>query len=162
MQLGGILSHFANSLFYVGQASATKPAQEEEKQKGDVEETRPYDLPVITQELTFKGLPLLITDAEGKTKLNKDAVFALVAALTLSVKDVFRFAEKLTLADPGGPKNEQIWEMQDCRTHETRGIYALAVLDFINVFLAKDYMELFRFPPAHIAAVLVHLYNQRY
>ena len=105
MQLGGILSHLANSLCDVGQASATKPAQEEEEQKGDVEKTRPYDLPVITQELTFKGLPLLITDAEGKTELNRDAVFALVAALTLSVKDVFRFAEKLALADPGGPKN---------------------------------------------------------
>ena len=122
----------ANSLCDVGQTSAPKPAQEEEEQKGDVEETRPYDLPVITQELTFKGLPLLITDAEGKTELNKDAVFALVATLTLSVKDGFRFAEKLTLADPGGPKNEQIWEMQDCRTHETRRLYAVAVLDFIH------------------------------
>ena len=104
---------------YLGPVSATKPAQEEEKGEKE-EQKREFELPEIEQALVIKERPLLKTDAEGKTVLDRDAAFAIVAALTLTLKDVFRFAERLTLASDHGALGEQTLEMLDCRSFEVR------------------------------------------
>jgi hypothetical protein len=93
--------------------------------------------------------------------LDRDAAFAIVAALTLTLKDVFRFAERLTLASDHGALGEQTLEMLDCRSFEVRHLYKDAIYDFLLTFLAREWVGTFRFPHEHIASVLLHLYNQR-
>ena len=66
--------------------------QEEEKTQAANE------LPILKELPTFKEMPLIVKDASGKTRLNDKVAIALVAALTLTIKDVFRFAEKLTMS----------------------------------------------------------------
>ncbi len=65
--------------------------------------------------------PLTITDNEtGKTVLNRDVAFDLVASLTLTLRDVYRFSSGLDLAVVSDSPGEQLLQMVDCRFSETR------------------------------------------
>ena len=89
----------------------------QEESKG---EPKAYDLPILREQPTFKTLPLLMTNVSGKTVLNDKIAFELVASLTLTVKDLFRFSEKLLMASDPNTTEEQTLQMVDCRTYETR------------------------------------------
>jgi hypothetical protein len=121
-----------------------------------------YELPILKELPTFKKMPLIVKDASGKTRLNDKVAIALVAALTLTIKDVFRFAEKLTMSSDTNVPSEQMLVMLDCRGYDIRQLYWHATLDFVMTFLPKQWMEVFAIPPEHIATVLLHLYNSQY
>ncbi len=79
------------------------------KKTKEHEEIKEYlTLPVLEEEPVFMEQPLILTDASGKTRINFNPTFALVASLTLTVKDVFRFAEQLDLGTDSDVPGEQM------------------------------------------------------
>jgi hypothetical protein len=69
----------------------------------------------------FKDKPLIVTDnVTGKTILNRDVAFDLVASLTLTMRDVYRFSSSLDLGHDSDNAGEQLLQMVDCRFSETR------------------------------------------
>ena len=73
------------------QASATKSAQKEEKKQQQQEKPDDFALPELEQAPCIEGRPLLNTYVNGKTVLDRDAAYAVVAALTMTLKDAFSF-----------------------------------------------------------------------
>jgi hypothetical protein len=138
-------------------------SQGETKKKVILEITKEYiTLPVLEEEPVFMGQPLIIIeDATGKTILNPIPAFALIASLTLTVKDVYKFAEQLDLGAGFDVPGEQMLQMVDSRFSDTRAIYKLAILTFIHETLPKTYMTELCIPAAHLATVLLQLYKDR-
>ena len=129
-------------IFLIAPGSITKPLQEEtkdetkevpkEKTKGKTKEktkekmileiqkpVKDYSLPALEEVPVFMGKPLIIEE-KGKTHLNREVAFALVASLTLTIKDVFRFSSSLDLAVDTESPGEQLLQMVDCRFSDIR------------------------------------------
>ena len=53
--------------------------------------TYPNDLPPLYEVPTFKGLPLVEKDIQGRPRWNLTAAIALIGSRTFTVKDVYRF-----------------------------------------------------------------------
>ena len=51
--------------------------------------------------------------------------------------------------------------MSDLRFLETRALYKLALLDFLQDKLPKKYIKDHQIPIAHLATVLLHIYKDR-
>ena len=119
------------------------------------------DLPVLEEEPIFQGQPLIVTDASGTTRINLPAAFGLVASLTLTVRDVFRFAEQLDLGADSDEPGEQALQMVDSRFSETRALYKKAIEQFLTETLPKNWVEEYCIPVAHLATVLLQLYKDR-
>ena len=51
--------------------------------------------------------------------------------------------------------------MTDCRSAETRRVYYEAIRDFMVYTVEQDWIEQYAIPPAHMAAVLLHIYKER-
>ena len=100
---------------------------------------------------------------DGKvSRLNCNIAAALVAALTLTIKDVFRFAEELTLSPETTVPSEQMLVMVDCRSYETRQLYWEASLEYGMGFLHRHWIDAFSLAPEHVATVLLHLYDSQF
>ena len=100
---------------------------------------------------------------DGKvSRLNCNIAAALVAALTLTIKDVFRFAEKLTMSPDTTVVSEQMLVMVDCRSYETRQLYWEASLEFLMGYLHSQWLDAFLLPPEYVATVLLRLYNSQF
>jgi hypothetical protein len=135
--------------------------EETKKTQGPGWKPKDIDLPVLEEEPVFMGQPLLKTDATGTTLINLPAAFALVAALTLTARDVFRFAEQLDLGADSDVPGEQSLQMVDSRFSDTRALYKLAILKFLQETLPKNWVKEFCIPLPHIATVLLQLYKDR-
>jgi len=72
-------------------------------------------LPELYEVPTFMGVPLIIKDDKGMTKFKADATAALIASVTITIKDVFRFASSLELCDANATVGEQMLRMVDNR-----------------------------------------------
>ena len=75
---------------YIAPGSATKPIQEETKKETKEETKKPQkntDLPLLEVEPMFEGEKMLIHDEKG-SRLDAGCCVALIASLTLTVKDV--------------------------------------------------------------------------
>jgi hypothetical protein len=104
--------------WYLAPGSAAKPLLEESK-KLIIEITKPLKMVTFLPELyevpTFMGVPLIIKDDKGMTKFKADATAALIASVTITMKDVFRFASSLELCDANATVGEQMLRMVDNR-----------------------------------------------
>ena len=60
------------------------------------------DLPLLEVEPMFEGEKMLIHDEKG-TRLDAGCCVALIASLILTVKDVYKFSESLSLCDDSAP-----------------------------------------------------------
>ena len=120
------------------------------------------DLPLIFEEPMFKGEPLIFyDDQENSTCLVRDSVFSLIASLTMTVKDVYRFSETLELEDAFAVAGDQRLKMLDCRTPEMREVYWQEIFTFLNFFIDQTWEREYGISPAHIATVLLHIFNER-
>ena len=103
----------------------------------------------------FESLPLIITDEFGKTRFNMVPAFALVASLTLTLKDVYRFAVDFEVTCDSANPGEQVLQMSDHRFADMRALYNVAVvLEFLKEYLPKQYINDHQIPVAHLATVL--------
>jgi hypothetical protein len=108
----------------------------------------------------------LVLNTSGKKRFNMTAAIALVASLTLIMKDVFRFSVDLNPScdddevDDDVP-HEQVLQMVDCRSSDTRALYRRAVLEFLEQYLPNTYIEGNHIPIWHLATVLQQLHNDR-
>ena len=110
----------------------------------------------------FKGEPLIFyDDQENSTCLVRDSVFSLIASLTMTVKDVYRFSETLELEDAFAVAGDQRLKMLDCRTPEMREVYWQEIFAFLNFFIDQTWEREYGISPAHIATVLLHIFNER-
>jgi hypothetical protein len=75
---------------------------------------------------------LNLTDPSAwKTRFNIVPAFALVAALTLTLKDVYRFAADLEVSCDSENPGEQVLQMSDLRFADMRALYKEAVLQLL-------------------------------
>ena len=78
------------------------------------------------------------------------------------MKDVFRFSVELNPScDDDDVPLEQVLQMVDCRSSDTRALYNWAVLEFLEVYLPNTYIEGNHIPIWQLATVLQHLHNDR-
>ena len=108
----------------------------------------------------FEGEKMLIHDEKG-SRLDAGCCVALIASLILTVKDVYKFSESLSLCDDSAPPGEQLLQMTDCRTAETRAIYYAAIRDFMVFTVDQDWINQYAIPAAHMATVLLHIHKER-
>ena len=120
------------------------------------------ELPYIFEEPVFKGEPLLFYDEEeNSTRLAKDPVFSLIASLTITVRDVYRYSETLELEDAFAVAGDQRLKMLDCRTPEMREVIWQEVFAFLSFFIGQTWEGEYGISAAHIATVLLHIYSER-
>jgi hypothetical protein len=87
--------------------------------------------------------------------------FALVASLTLTLKDVYRFAVDFEVTCDSENPGEQVLQMSDHRFADMRALYRGAVLEFLKEYLPKQYIHDHQIPFAHLATVLLKLHKDR-
>jgi hypothetical protein len=109
----------------------------------------------------FESQPLITTDESGKTCFNMVPAFALVASLTLTLKDVYRFAVDFEVTCDSANPGEQVLQMSDHRFADMRALYRVAVLEFLKEYLPKQYIHDHQIPFAHLATVLLKLHKDR-
>ena len=68
-----------------------------------------------------------------------ETAFALVASLTFTVKDVFRFSETLTLNDAFANPCDQLLKMVDCRTQDMKKEYYERIGDFMTFGILQEW-----------------------
>ena len=134
---------------------------QEEETKETMKKPLPIDLPELEEVPVFMDMPLITTDDSGITRINVKPAFALIASLTLTIKDVYRFSSELVLGVDSDDPGEQELQMVDCRTADTRSVYKMAILEFIFEYLPKTWMEEYCIPAAHLATVLLQLFKDR-
>ena len=78
---------------------------QEEETKETKKKPMEIDLPELDEVPVFMDMPLIMTDGERITRINVKPAFALIASLTLTFKDVYRFSSEIVLGvdsdDPG-------------------------------------------------------------
>jgi len=86
--------------------------QEESKKEEEKGSDKPFmtektlkaiQLPVLDEVPVFLDMPLIFEDENGITRFNKKVALALIASLSLTIKDVYRFSSSLELCETNVP-----------------------------------------------------------
>ena len=105
---------------------------------------------------------MIVYDEEaGSTRLVRDSAFALIGSVAITVKDVHRYSDSLKLEDPFAIAKDLRLKMVDCRTYDMKEVYMDKILGFLTMYIDKVWSKEYGIPAAHIAHVLLHIYNER-
>ena len=120
-------------------------------------------LPLLTKKPLFYAQPLLLWDVKTQTThFNMTEAFALLSSLQLTLSDFLQFGEVIrSAADENYINSEQMLVMKDCRGPEMRALYRKAAKDFLTVWLPNTFIKDHYVPHAHLATVLLKLYEDR-
>ena len=121
------------------------------------------ELPLLTKKPLFYAQPLLLWDVKTQTaRFNMTEAFALLSSLQLTMSDLLHFGEELREAiDENYIREEQLLVMVDCRGPEMRALYRKAANEFLTVWLPNTFIKDHYVPYAHLATVLLKIYEDR-
>ena len=121
------------------------------------------ELPLLTKKPLFYAQPLLLWDVKTQTaRFNMTEALAVIHSLQLTMSDLLHFGEELREAvDENYIKEEQMLVMVDCRGPEMRALYRKAANEFLTVWLPNTFIKDHYVPHAHLATVLLQLYEDR-
>ena len=121
------------------------------------------ELPQLTKKPLFYGEPLLLWDVKTQTaRFNMTEALAVIHSLQLTMSDLLHFGEELREGiDENYIREEQLLVMVDCRGPEMRALYRKAANEFLTVWLPNTFIKDHYVPYAHLATVLLQLYEDR-
>ena len=119
-------------------------------------------LPDLFDVPSFMDSQLITIDGKtGLTVFNFDVTCALIASMTLTIKDVYTFSSSLTLCVDSANLGEQLLQMVDNRLSIARSIYLAAIKKFHMEDLLNFYIRKHRIPIALLATVLLQVFKNR-
>ena len=144
------------------ETSESKKSKTQSKKGGNAKKTKQAiqqttDLPKLelTGTLRFHGKPLIIENAQGGDRLDMRVVFNLIASISLTYEEVLMFATDMQWYTTD--KGYECLKIIDGRIAEVRKLYRDKVMEWLQKYIVRGWLNYYRIPPAHVAAVLVHM-----